>query len=463
MKKGDLISRVTNDITTLEDSISEIIPGVIYNIVLMIGTLIMMFYISFTLSIISVLIIPVSIIVLSLFVKKIQKYFDLNQKQLGEINSFIEQSITNQNVISSFNKEKYYNEEFENVNDELYIYTFKSTLYSSCAGPIMSFLSNFNYILVIGIGAFNVIKGSLQIGGVQAFIGYIKSFTRTVTDMANSLLNIQLSFASAKRIFEILDIENEVEGEIKELTLKDSIIFKDVCFSYKKDTPILNNLNLTIKKGQQIAIVGTTGAGKTTLINLLMRFYDIDSGSITIDNKNINELNKDTLRSKIGMVLQNTWVFEGNIKENLLFDKVLTEDSFEKLIEDSKIRHLISSLPGGINYKINEEASNISDGEKQLLTIARALAYNPEVLILDEATSNVDSRLEYILNASMKKLMKNRTCLIIAHRLSTIVEADKIVVLENGSIIEEGTHSYLLAKKGAYYNLYNSQFGLIDE
>ena len=463
MKKGDIISKITNDVERLTDNITEIIPELVYNISLIIGVTIMMFILNTKLALLTIIAIPVTYFLLSFVVKMTQSYFELNQKAIGNVNSFVEESVTNNDVIKSFNKEKYFNKKFDKESKTLAEYGFKSSFYSSLAVPFNKAIGNLNYIVIVCVGSISVIKGNMRLGAIQSFIQYMKDFNKPMNVIAQVISNLQMAIASVDRVYEILDLEEETEGKIKTFTFNDSIEFKNVTFSYVEGKTVLNNFNLKIKKGEKIALVGKTGAGKTTIVNLLMNFHGAYTGQILIDGVDIRDIDKTQYRKLISMVLQDTWLFEGTIKENIVFDKRISDEKLSKVLSKSKILHMIEGLPGGLNYEINEETNNMSAGEKQLLTIARALVQDPEILILDEATSNVDTRLEYLINHSMNSLMKNRTSIVIAHRLSTIVESDKIVVIKNGQILEAGTHKELLKNKGYYYELYSSQFDLNEE
>lgn len=463
MKKGDIISKVTNDVERLTDNLTEVIPDLIYNLSLIVGVVIMMYIIDPFLATLTILVIPVTYILLSSIVKKTQKYFELNQTALGNVNAFIEESVTNNDVIKSFNKEEYFNLKFDKESKELSEYGFKSSFYGSLAIPFNRALGNVNYIIIVGIGAVSVIKGNLRLGAIQSFIQYMKDFNRPMNIIAQVISNLQMAIASVDRVNEILELEEYDNGYLKDITFNDSIEFKNVNFSYVDGKKVLKNFNLKIKKGEKVALVGKTGAGKTTIVNLLMSFYDNYEGQILIDGVSLRDLDKSSYRKLISMVLQDTWLFEGTIKDNLVFDKKISDEKLKSILGKSKILHMIESLPDGLDYVINEETNNMSSGEKQLLTIARALVDDPQILILDEATSNVDTRLEYLINKSMNTLMKNRTSVVIAHRLSTIVESDKIVVIKNGTILESGTHEELLKNKNYYYELYNSQFEISEE
>ena len=463
MKKGDIISKITNDVERLTDNITEIIPDLIYNVSLIVGVIIMMFVLNAFLALLTIIIIPITYTLLSYIVKKTQGYFELNQKAIGSVNSFVEESVTNSDIIKSFNKEKYFNNKFNRESKKLANYGFKSSFYSSLAVPLNKFLGNLNYVIIVGVGAIMVIRGKLRLGAIQSFIQYMKDFNRPMNTIAQVISNLQMAVASIDRVYEILDIEEEKdEGTISNFEFKDSIEFKNITFNYVPGKDVLKNFNLKINKGEKIAIVGKTGVGKTTIVNLLMRFYDTYEGEILIDGVNIRDIKRETYRDLISMVLQDTWLFEGNIKENIVFNKRISDERLESALSKSKITHMINSLPGGLSYEINEETDNMSQGEKQLLTIARALVGDRDILVMDEATSHVDTRLEYLINNSMKKLTANKTSIVIAHRLSTIVNSDRIIVLKNGKIHESGTHEELMGKRGSYYKLYTSGLD-IDE
>jgi ABC-type multidrug transport system fused ATPase/permease subunit len=460
MKKGDIISKITNDVERLTDNLTEVIPELVFNFALIIGVIIMMFIIDSSLASFTIIVIPITYFLLSFIVKKTQKYFELNQQAIGNVNAFVEESVTNNDVIKSFNKENYFNNKFDNESKELAKYGFKSSFYSSLAVPFNKGIGNINYIIIVCIGAISVVNGRLRLGAIQSFIQYMKDFNRPMNVITQVIANLQMAVASIDRINEILSMEEEENGTITKFTFNDKIEFKNVNFSYVEGKPVLKDFNLVIKKGEKVALVGKTGAGKTTIVNLLMNFYNNYEGEILIDGVNIKDLDLNSYRDKISMVLQDTWLFEGTIKENIIFDERITKRELEYILKKSKILHMIEGLPGGLNFEINEETNNMSAGEKQLFTIARALVANPDILILDEATSNVDTRLEFLINQSMAQLMKNRTSLVIAHRLSTIVESDKIIVIKGGKILEIGSHNELLKNKGYYYELYSSQFDI---
>lgn len=463
MKKGDIISKITNDVERLTDNLTQIIPDLVYNLSLIIGVIVMMYVLDPMLATLTITVIPVTYVLLSTIVKKTQKYFELNQQAIGNVNSFVEESVTNNDVIKSFNEEEYFNMKFDVESNKLAEYGFKSSFYSSLAVPFNKAIGNLNYIIIVCIGAVRVINGQLRLGAIQSFIQYMKDFNKPMNTIAQVIANLQMAIASVDRIHEILNLEEEQNGDIDDVTFNSSIEFQNVNFSYKKGKPVLKDFNLKINKGEKIAIVGKTGAGKTTIVNLLMGFYDNYEGKILIDGISLRDLDKNSYRKLISMVLQETWLFEGTLKDNIIFDKKISNNKLESILSKSKILHMIEGLPGELNFEINEETNNISAGEKQLLTIARSLVADPQILILDEATSNVDTRLEYLINHSMQNLTKDRTSIVIAHRLSTIVESDKIVVIKNGQILEMGNHKQLLKNKGYYYELYSSQFDINEE
>ena len=463
MKKGDIISKITNDVERLTDNLTQIIPDLVYNLSLIIGVIVMMFIIDPILASLTITVIPVTALLLSVIVKKTQRYFELNQQAIGNVNSFVEETVTNNDVIKSFNEEEYFSMKFDYESAKLAEYGFKSSFYSSLAVPFNKAIGNINYIIIVCVGAARVIGGQLRLGAIQSFIQYMKDFNKPMNTIAQVISNLQMAIASVDRVNEILALEEEENGELDDVVFNSTIEFQNVNFSYRKGKPVLKDFNLTIKKGEKIALVGKTGAGKTTIVNLLMGFYDNYEGKILIDGVSLRDLDKKSYRNLISMVLQDTWLFEGTLKDNIIFDKKISDRKLENILAKSKILHMIEGLPGELNFEINEETNNISAGEKQLLTIARALVADPQILILDEATSNVDTRLEYLINHSMHNLTKDRTSLVIAHRLSTIIESDKIVVIKNGQILEMGNHKQLLKNKGYYYELYSSQFDINEE
>ncbi len=458
---GDILSRITNDVDTLSNTITQNLSQSVIIFTTIIGILVMMITINLSMTLIAVLILPLSLI----FIKKImgfsQKYFKKQQEELGKINSHIEEMYAGSNIVKAFNNEEESISKFDNYNQELYNTALNSQLFSGLMMPIIQFLGNIGYVLVCILGGYLVVKNKMNIGDIQAFVQYLRQFLQSTAQSANIISSFQSTIAATERIFEFLDVEEEKEDSLKIIgkMVDSDILFKDVQFGYSPDKMVIKGFDLDIKKGSKIAIVGPTGAGKTTLVKLLMRFYDINKGEILIDGINIQNYSKKALRQSCGMVLQDTWLFNGSILDNIKYSK--EDATYEEVREASKkamVDHFVNTLPDGYNYVLNEETNNISLGEKQLLTIARAILANPKILILDEATSSVDTRTELLINEAMKNLMKDRTSFIIAHRLSTIKNASTIVVMNDGDIVEIGSHNELLKKKGFYYNLYNSQF-----
>ncbi|MGB9814138.1 MAG: ABC transporter ATP-binding protein [Thermovenabulum sp.] len=458
---GEILSRVTNDIdnisTTLQQSITQLISAV----VTIIGVVVMMLTISPVLTLITVVTLPLSVFFTMSIASRSQKLFAKQQKVLGELNGHVEETYGGHNIVKSFNREKDLIKVFNEINEELYTAAWKAQFMSGIIMPIMNFINNIGYVIVSVMGGIFVTKKIIEIGDVQAFLQYSRQFNQPITQTANIVNIIQSTIASAERVFEILEEEEEVPDNPR-FVLKDirgDVKFENVKFSYKEDEPLIENLNIEVKAGQTVAIVGPTGAGKTTLVNLLMRFYEIQGGKITVDGVDIRDISRANLRRIFGMVLQDTWLFNGTIKENIAYGKEGASE--EEIIEAAKAahaHHFIKALPEGYNTVLNEEASNISQGQKQLITIARAILANPEILILDEATSNVDTLTEIYIQKAMKTLMKGRTSFVIAHRLSTIKDADIILVVNKGKIVEKGTHRELLDKGGFYAELYKSQF-----
>ncbi len=465
---GELLSRITNDIDNLSVMLQQSLVQFIQSICTMIGIFIMMISISINMSVISLLVVPVSAVVIMMIVKKSQKYFIANQQILGELNSHVEETFSGDTVVKAFNKQENEIQKFEEINERMYKVNWKSQFLSSVMMPVMQTISNFGYVGICIIGAKEVIKGTINLGDIQAFIQYTRQFTQPIAQTAQIANMIQGATASAERVFELLD-EKEQEDETNktkrfEEKIQGKVEFKNIAFSYKKSEPLIEDFSLVANKGETIAIVGPTGSGKTTIVNLLMRFYDIEKGEILVDDISIKSIPRELVRKEFGMVLQDTWLFSGTIKDNLKYGKENATD--EEMIEAAKLahaHHFIKSLPGGYNFKINEEATNVSSGQKQLLTIARAILSNLPILILDEATSNVDTRTEHLIQSAMNRLMEGRTSFVIAHRLSTIKNADQIIVMNDGAIIEKGNHETLMEKQGAYYKLYNSQFERVEE
>ncbi|MCX8058942.1 MAG: ABC transporter ATP-binding protein/permease [Spirochaetes bacterium] len=459
---GDILSRFINDIDTISSTLQQGLVQVFSSIISIIGVIIMMLTINPLLTLITILTLPLSIFSTSFIAKQSQKQFREQQKILGEINGHIEESFSGHIIIKSYNREKDSIDKFSSINEKLYNVGWKAQFFSGIIMPIMNFISNIGYVIIAVVGGIFVTKKIITIGDIQAFIQYSNQFTQPIIAISNIINLIQSTIAASERIFELLDedeIEKENENSIELIEIKGKVKFNSVYFSYLPEKRLIEDFSLNINEGEMIAIVGPTGAGKTTLVNLIMRFYEINNGQILIDDINIKTIKRKNLRSFIGMVLQDTWLFNSTIKENIAYGKDGAKD--EEIIEASKkayAHHFISLLPDGYNTVINEESTNISVGEKQLITIARAFLKNPDILILDEATSNVDTLTEIHVQKAMKELMKGRTCFVIAHRLSTIKNADKIIVMNEGKIIETGTHEELLNKKGFYYQLYQSQF-----
>ncbi|WP_438870651.1 ABC transporter ATP-binding protein [Sarcina ventriculi] len=464
--KGDVLSILTNDVGMISENLNQSLTQVITSIVTLIGVLIMMFSISWIMTLIAIIILPVSGLLMGSIVKKSQKYFTEQQKYLGKVNGEVEEIYGGHNVVKAFNGEDSAYESFEKLNKTLYSSAWKSQFLSGLMMPIMNFIGNFGYVLMSIVGGYLTILGAIQVGDILAFIQYIRSFTQPIAQLTQVANLMQTTAAACERVFEFLDEEEEVqviENPVRDVNIKGDVAFKDVSFGYNEDKIIINDFTANIKAGQRVAIVGPTGAGKTTIVKLLMRFYDINKGSIMIDGHDIRDFNRNDLRDLFGMVLQETWLYNGSIMENIRYGKLTASD--EDVIEAIKAahaNHFIEALPDGYNMELNEEASNISQGQKQLLTIARAILADPKILILDEATSSVDTRTEVLIQKAMDNLMKGRTSFIIAHRLSTIQDADLILVMKDGDIIEQGNHDELMAKGGFYSSLYNSQFDSVS-
>lgn len=458
---GETLSRVTNDVDTLGQSLNQSFTQIIANSATVLGVLVMMFTISPLMTLIAIALIPISGILLGILTKMSQKYFTGQQKALADVNGQVEESYAGQNIIVAFNYKDKSIKEFSTKNLDLYTSSWKANFLSGLMFPVINFVGNLGYVGIVFSGGLLVAKGTIGVGDIQAFIQYIRNFTQPIGQIAQSMTEIQKMAAAGARVFEFLDAEDEVPVENSEtIVVKEgNVVFDHVKFGYVEDQIIIKNFTSDVKKGEMIAIVGPTGAGKTTMVKLLMRFYDINGGKISIDGRDITSLSREELRSYFTMVLQDTWLFRGTIMENIRYGRLDATD--EEVIEAAKaahIHHFIKTLPGGYDMELNEEASNISQGQKQLLTIARAILANKPILILDEATSSVDTRTEVLIQKAMNKLMEGRTTFVIAHRLSTIRNADKILVLKDGDIIEQGNHNELLVQKGFYSELYQSQF-----
>ena len=459
---GEILSRVTNDVDMLQQGLNQSITQLITSVTTLIGVFFMMLSINVWMTLVALLILPFSMLIITKVMKHSQKYFRDQQKYLGEVNGQVEEIYSGHNVVKAFNKEDDVVREFEKTNDMLYTSAWRSQFFSGMMMPIMQFVGNLGYVMVALLGGYMVIQGNVAVGDIQAFFQYIRNFTQPIQQIAQVTNMLQSSAAAAERIFEFLDEEEEdqtVENPVDIHTLSGNVEARHVAFGYNPDHMIIHDFNTKVKEGQKVAIVGPTGAGKTTMIKLLMRFYDVNSGEILIDGHNVKDFNRSELREMFGMVLQDTWLFHGTIMENIRYGRLDATD--EEVIAAAKaahVHHFIMSQPGGYQMVLNEETNNISQGQKQLLTIARAILADNKILILDEATSSVDTRTEERIQSAMDNLMKGRTSFVIAHRLSTIRDADLILVMNEGDIIEQGTHEELLAAGGFYANLYNSQF-----
>lgn len=459
---GDVLSRVTNDVDTVSQSLNQSMSQIITSATTLVGVLIMMLSISWQMTIAAVLILPISMILVMTVVKKSQKYFRAQQKSLGQVNGHIEEVYGGHNIMKAFNAEDEAIEEFSKINGELYNSAWKAQFLSGMMMPIMTFIGNIGYVAVSILGGWYAIRKTIEVGDILSFIQYIRSFTQPIAQVAQISNVLQSTVAAAERVFEFLGEDEEIkesEVPVKLEEVEGSVTFENVKFGYNEDKIIINNFSADIKPGQKVAIVGPTGAGKTTIVKLLMRFYDLNEGRILIDGYDINDFTREDLRDNFGMVLQDTWLFSGSIMDNIRYGRLdATDDEVIKASKSAYAHRFIQTLPDGYNMVINEEANNISQGQKQLLTIARAILSDPKILILDEATSSVDTRTEVLIQKAMENLMKGRTSFIIAHRLSTIRDADLILVMKDGDIVEQGSHEELLQKSGFYAELYNSQF-----
>ena len=459
---GEVLSRFTNDIDTLAQSLNQSLTQIITSVTTLVGVFIMMLSISVVMTFSALLVIPISLFIITFIIKRSQKYFKNQQEFLGQVNGQVEELYGGHVVVQAFNGEEDSIKEFNKINNKLYESAWKSQFLSSTMQPIMMFVGNLSYVVVSILGGYLVIKNKIEVGDIQSFIQYVRSFNQPISQMAQISNQLQSTAAAAERVFEFLNEDEEditVENHVSIEGLQGKIDFEHVEFGYNEDRIIIKDFNANVKPGQKVALVGPTGAGKTTMIKLLMRYYDVNSGAILVDGHNIKDFNRGELREMFGMVLQDTWLFSGSIKENIRYGRLNASD--EEVIEAAKaahVHHFIKTLPDGYNMVLNEESSNISQGQKQLLTIARAILADPKILILDEATSSVDTRTELLIQKAMDNLMEGRTSFVIAHRLSTIKDADLILVINDGDIVEQGNHEELLAKGGFYANLYNSQF-----
>lgn len=464
---GEILSRVTNDMDTIATTLQQSMTQLITSVVTIVGILIMMISISPIMTVIALVTLPACGVLTVQIAKRSQKYFASQQKSLGELNGHVEEMYTGHKIVKVFGREQESVEQFKKVNEELYHAGWKAQFMSGIIMPALNFVNNLGYVFICIIGGLLVAKKAIDVGDIQAFIQYMRNFTQPIVQTANIANVIQGTVASAERVFEVLDEEEQIPDDedataVDKDAVHGEVNFEHVSFRYKEDVSLIEDMNIHVKPGQMVAIVGPTGAGKTTLVNLLLRFYELNGGRITVDGTDITKMSRSGLRSLFGMVLQDTWLYKGTIMENIGYS--LEDPDPDKIIEAAKAAHadhFIRSLPMGYDTILNEEASNISQGQKQLLTIARALLADPPILILDEATSSVDTRTEALIQKAMAQLMKGRTSFVIAHRLSTIKNADLILVMKNGAVIEQGTHEELIRQKGFYEDLYNSQFNTL--
>ena len=459
---GEVLSRITNDVDTLGQSLNQSLTQLITAVTMLIGVFIMMLTISVPMTLLALLMIPLSLIIVMQVIKRSQKYFRAQQAYLGHVNGQVEEVFAGQNVVRVFNGEEEVIREFDQMNGQLYRSAWKSQFLSGAMMPLMQFVGNLGYVAVAIFGSYMTIRGSMTVGGIQSFIQYVRSFTQPIQQIGQVTNLLQSTAAAAERVFEFLNEAEEdqtAEHPVSIEGLQGNVTFDHVRFGYNPDKIVIHDFNAQVREGQKVAIVGPTGAGKTTMVKLLMRFYDVNGGSIKIDGHDLRDFNRNELREMFGMVLQDTWLFHGTIMENIRYGRLDATD--EEVIQAAKaahVDHFIRTLPGGYNMELNEEATNVSQGQKQLLTIARAILADPKILILDEATSSVDTRTEERIQKAMDNLMRGRTSFIIAHRLSTIRDADMILVMRDGDIVEQGNHEELMAKGGFYAQLYNSQF-----
>ena len=464
---GEVLSIVTNDIDTLSQALNQSITTIITSISTIIGIVIMMISINIPMTIAVVLIVPLCMLVLRKIVKKSQKYFAMQQAYLGHINGHVEEIYGGHDVVKAFNAEEEAIEKFDHINQTLYRSAWKSQFLSTTMHPIMQFIGNLGYVVISILGGYMVIRERIEVGDILSFTQYVRQFTQQINQLSQVMNTVQSAVAASERVFEFLELEEEVqeiENPLSTEGLHGNIEFNHVSFGYNPNKIIIKDFCAKVKDGQKIAIVGPTGAGKTTVVKLLMRFYELNSGRILIDGKDMTKFNRSDIRRMFGMVLQDTWLFNGTIRDNVRYGKLdATDTEVKAACHTASVDHFIKTLPDGYDMVFNEEADNVSGGQKQLLTIARVILANPKILILDEATSSVDTRTEILIQEAMDKLMEGRTSFIIAHRLSTIKNADLILVMNEGDIIEQGTHEELLKKNGFYANLYNSQFEEVEE
>jgi ATP-binding cassette subfamily B protein len=464
---GEVLSRVTNDIDTISASLAQNLSQIVTSVTTIIGVLIMMLTISWLMTLVALVILPLSFGLVSIVIKTSQKYFKQQQIQLGHVDGHVEEMYSGHIVIKAFNGEEKSIQQFDKFNDELYVVGWKSQFLSGLMMPLITFVGNLAYVGISILGGYLAVQGTIGVGDILAFIQYVRSFTMPITQVANIANVLQSTAASAERVFEFLDEEEEVPDPVNAVKLtevKGNVTFQNVNFGYNPDRVIIHNFSADIKPGQKVALVGPTGAGKTTMVKLLMRFYDVNSGSISVDGVDIRKFKREDLRSMFGMVLQDTWLFNGTIRDNIRYgDLNASDEAIVAAAKMANVDHFVRTLPHSYDLELNEESSNISQGQKQLLTIARAFLADPKILILDEATSSVDTRTEILIQNAMVDLMKGRTSFVIAHRLSTIRDADVILVIKDGDIVEQGKHEELLAANGFYASLYKSQFEITPE
>lgn len=464
---GEVLSYLTNDIETVNQTLNQSLTQIITSVATVIGILVMMFSISWQMTLVTLCIIPLSFVFIVLVVKRSQKYFSSQQEYLGHINGHIEEIYGGHSVVQAFNNEEEAYKTFEGLNNNLYGSAWKSQFLSSLMQPIMAFIGNLGYVAVCILGGYLAVNGRISVGDIQAFIQYVRQFNQPISQIANMSNIMQMTMAAAERVFTFLAEEEEVpdpQNPVSPADVQGNVTFDHVRFGYNPNKIIINDFSAQVKEGQKIAIVGPTGAGKTTIIKLLMRFYDVDSGAILVDGHNIKDFRRNDLRNLFGMVLQDTWLYNGTIADNIRYGRLdASDEEVHQAAVAAQVDHFVRTLPDGYGMVLNEEANNVSQGQKQLLTIARAILADPKILILDEATSSVDTRTEILIQKAMDNLMHGRTSFVIAHRLSTIKNADCIFVMKDGDIIEQGTHEELLAKNGFYADLYNSQFEVEEE
>jgi ATP-binding cassette subfamily B protein len=462
VSQGEVLSRITNDVDTVSQTLNQSLTQMITSTITIIGVLVMMFSISWQMTLVALTIVPLSMLIISVVIKQSQKYFKQQQDYLGHVNGHVEEMFGGHTVMKAFNGEEDSVRQFDEFNDTLYSSAWKSQFLSSLMMPVMNFVGNLGYVAVSILGGWLAFRNMITVGDIQAFIQYVRSFTQPITQIANISNVLQQTAAAAERVFEFLEVEEEV-SDVEDAIVLDSVQgnveFSNVRFGYFEDKVVIKNFSAAVKPGQKVAIVGPTGAGKTTIVKLLMRFYDVNDGTIKVDGHNIQSFKRHDLRKVFGMVLQDAWLYNDTVLENIRYGREDASD--EEVIEAAKaahVDHFVRTLSDGYQMVLNEETTNISQGQKQLLTIARAILADPDILILDEATSSVDTRTEVLIQKAMERLMENRTSFIIAHRLSTIRNADMILVIDEGDIVEQGKHEELLAKNGFYAELYNSQF-----